>query len=117
MAAAVFSKKALTSATRVGWNYFPFVDLELFKLQQNGPPILTLDSPPTKKRENSAEWITSLHVKGFMEMAYLELDELTKHYGAVIAADHVSLSVKQGEFLTLLGPSGSGKTTLLSAMI
>ena len=48
-----------------------------------------------------------------MEMAYLELDELTKHYGAVIAADHVSLSVKQGEFLTLLGPSGSGKTTLL----
>ena len=46
-------------------------------------------------------------------MAYLELDELTKHYGAVIAADHVSLGVKQGEFLTLLGPSGSGKTTLL----
>ena len=46
-------------------------------------------------------------------MAYLELSELTKHYGAVIAADHVSLTVKQGEFLTLLGPSGSGKTTLL----
>jgi putative spermidine/putrescine transport system ATP-binding protein len=46
-------------------------------------------------------------------MAYLELDELTKHYGTVVAADHVSLSVKQGEFLTLLGPSGSGKTTLL----
>lgn len=58
-----------------------------------------------------------MQVKGFVEMAYLELDELTKHYGAVIAADHVSLSVKQGEFLTLLGPSGSGKTTLLSAMI
>ena len=40
-----------------------------------------------------------------LAMAYLELDELTKHYGAVIAADHVSLSVKQGEFLTLLGPA------------
>ena len=48
-------------------------------------------------------------------MAYMELNELTKNYGTVIAADHVSLSVSQGEFLTLLGPSGSGKTTPLDA--
>ena len=78
---------------------------------------MTLDSLPAKNRENSAVWSAFLQVKGFMEMAYLELDELTKHYGAVIAADHVSRRVKQGEFLTLLGPAGSGKTTLVSAMI
>jgi spermidine/putrescine ABC transporter ATP-binding subunit len=46
-------------------------------------------------------------------MAYLELENLTKHYGPVKALDGVDLDVRRGEFLTLLGPSGSGKTTLL----
>ncbi|MFY9557204.1 MAG: ABC transporter ATP-binding protein, partial [Blastocatellia bacterium] len=38
---------------------------------------------------------------------------VTKRFGEVIAVNSVSLSVLQGEFLTLLGPSGCGKTTLL----
>ncbi len=37
----------------------------------------------------------------------------TKRFGAVTAADRVTLDVAPGEFCTLLGPSGSGKTTLL----
>lgn len=44
---------------------------------------------------------------------YLELEQLSKQYGDVIAVDRVSLSVEKGEFITLLGPSGSGKTTIL----
>src|SRR5262249_58838291 len=38
---------------------------------------------------------------------------LRKQYGDVIALDGIELSVREGEFFTLLGPSGSGKTTLL----
>ncbi len=43
----------------------------------------------------------------------VELQQVRKAYGAVVALDGVSLEVQPGEFLTLLGPSGCGKTTLL----
>jgi putative spermidine/putrescine transport system ATP-binding protein len=43
----------------------------------------------------------------------LELRGLRKTYGALVAVDDASVSLGQGEFLSLLGPSGSGKTTTL----
>jgi len=46
-------------------------------------------------------------------VAFLELEHITKYFGRIAAVMDISLSVEQGEFLTLLGPSGCGKTTIL----
>ena len=50
-------------------------------------------------------------------MEVLRTEDLTREYGfgdnKVVALNHVSFSVEEGEFATILGPSGSGKSTLL----
>lgn len=43
----------------------------------------------------------------------VEVRNLSKHYGSVVALDQVSISIAAGEYFVLLGPSGGGKTTLL----
>ena len=44
-------------------------------------------------------------------MTKLVLKNVTCRFGAVTAVDDFSLSMEQGEFVSLLGPSGCGKTT------
>lgn len=46
-------------------------------------------------------------------MAAVDIQNVVKHYGDVVALEKVSLSIRDNEFFTLLGPSGCGKTTLL----
>lgn len=43
----------------------------------------------------------------------LEIDDVSVAYGAVVALKGISLTVEQGEIVTLLGANGAGKTTTL----
>ncbi|MFL5648782.1 MAG: ABC transporter ATP-binding protein, partial [Chloroflexota bacterium] len=45
--------------------------------------------------------------------ADVELQAVTKRFGAVVAVDHLDLRIARGAFYSLLGPSGCGKTTTL----
>jgi len=44
---------------------------------------------------------------------YVQIDDLSKSFPGVKALDNANITIKDGEFFTLLGPSGCGKTTLL----
>lgn len=46
----------------------------------------------------------------------IELRGITKHFGTVVANNHIDLSVRWGEILALLGENGSGKTTLMNML-
>ncbi|MGD8991081.1 MAG: ABC transporter ATP-binding protein [Desulfobacterales bacterium] len=46
----------------------------------------------------------------------LEVKNLVKHYGAVVAVDDVSFALEQGVCFGLLGPNGAGKTTTIEVI-
>lgn len=46
-------------------------------------------------------------------MPDIEIKNLKKEFGKVVALDGLNLTVKHGEYLVILGPTGAGKTTLL----
>ena len=50
-------------------------------------------------------------------MSLIELKDLSVAYGSSEVLSDVSLTVNQGEILTIVGPNGSGKTTLFRALI
>jgi putative spermidine/putrescine transport system ATP-binding protein len=49
-------------------------------------------------------------------MPLLVLRSVCKSFDSATAADHISMEIASGEFVTLLGPSGCGKTTTLRVM-
>ena len=49
-----------------------------------------------------------------MQTAAIELKNITKTFGSVVANKNVNLDVQKGEILSILGENGSGKTTLMN---
>ena len=46
----------------------------------------------------------------------LQLEQLVKRYGGLLATDHVSLALAPGELHAVIGPNGAGKTTLIGQL-
>ncbi len=49
-------------------------------------------------------------------MPLLEVKEVSRYFGGLMAVDRVTLSVEGGEILGIIGPNGAGKTTLFSLL-
>jgi branched-chain amino acid transport system ATP-binding protein len=47
-------------------------------------------------------------------VSLLEVREVSRHFGSLIAVDHVSLAVESGEMRAVIGPNGAGKTTFFN---
>lgn len=46
----------------------------------------------------------------------IEVSELRKIYGSVVAVDNVSFTVEEGEIFGIVGPNGAGKTTTIECL-
>lgn len=50
------------------------------------------------------------------QQSILQITDLCKRFGGVLATDHVNLEIQAGEVHALIGPNGAGKTTLISQL-
>ncbi len=60
--------------------------------------------------------LSTRHAAPLRTAPVLELCDLSKRFGNVLALDRVSLQVSAGELLAVVGPSGCGKSTMLRAV-
>ena len=51
-----------------------------------------------------------------MSLTILNISNLSKTFGGVVATDHLNLEIKHGELHAIIGPNGAGKTTLIAQL-
>ena len=61
----------------------------------------------------SAFDVNSMHQAGD---TLLEVKNLSKRYGGILASDNIGLSVRRGDIHAVIGPNGAGKTTLIAQL-
>ena len=50
-------------------------------------------------------------------MSTLILNQVSKHFGGVVAADKVSMQIPPGRITGLIGPNGAGKSTIVNKIL
>ncbi len=50
-------------------------------------------------------------------MSQLELKDLTRSFGGIVAADHIDFALEEGELHCLIGPNGAGKSTVFKLIM
>jgi putative spermidine/putrescine transport system ATP-binding protein len=78
-------------------------------------PAMGFDSEPVPRIGDSA--LAGRNMNGSIDTSAeqaVRLEGVSKRYGQSTVLHNIDLTVKRGEFLTLLGPSGSGKSTILN---
>lgn len=51
-----------------------------------------------------------------MAIQILSIDEVSKHFGGILAINYLSFNVNEGDRIGVMGPNGAGKTTLLNVI-
>ncbi len=67
-----------------------------------------LPEEPAESPRPVAPWVPRKPQRG----SVLEIEDLSKSFGGILAVDEVSLTIRRSEIFGLIGPNGSGKTTL-----
>ncbi len=71
-----------------------------------------------KEEASQSIYITAMASEIMRNESFVHFENVCKYYNGrtIIAADHVSFDIPEGEFVIILGPSGAGKTTILNML-
>lgn len=65
----------------------------------------------------SSALLSSTQLRKDLHENIVEMVNVVKTYGSVLAVDGINLTIKQGEIVALLGPNGAGKTTSINMLL